>query len=170
MAEWWKTWTRDCTKMDADSSAKNILNAPEFICPICLSKPKSFGFQWKKASLGVHSPLGLNRTGHMSFLTGQDRTPNLLDRTESGLIFLTFYLTSMGYQLSYDKVPGHKFGVKKSQLGCIWKWKKKALNFFFLFFLLFLKELKVRRPGRKMSGFWTIRILKICRTSRPDMM
>jgi hypothetical protein len=53
----------------------------------------------------------------MNFLTGQDRTPKfagqvLSDRTESGLIFLTFYLTSMGYQFSYDKVPGHKFGVK----------------------------------------------------------
>ena len=29
------------------------------------------------------------------------------------------YLTSMGYQFSYDKVPGHKFGVKKYKLGCI---------------------------------------------------
>ena len=68
--------------------------------------------------------VGLNRTGHMSFLTGQDRTHKfagqvLPDRTESGLVFLTFYLTSMGYQFSYDKVPGHKFGVKKSKLGCI---------------------------------------------------
>ena len=39
------------------------------------------------------SRLGLDRTGHMSFLTGQDRTPKfagqvLPDRTESGLIFL----------------------------------------------------------------------------------
>ena len=36
----------------------------------------------------------------------------LPDRTESRLVFLTFYLTSMGYQLifSYDKIPGHKFG------------------------------------------------------------
>ena len=37
--------------------------------------------------------LGLNRTGHMSFLTGQDRTPKfagqvLPDRTKSGLTFL----------------------------------------------------------------------------------
>ena len=37
--------------------------------------------------------VGLDRTGHMSFLTGQDRTPKfagqvLPDRTESGLIFL----------------------------------------------------------------------------------
>ena len=36
--------------------------------------------------------MGLDRTGYMSFLTGQDRTPkfagqDLPDRTESGLIF-----------------------------------------------------------------------------------
>ena len=42
----------------------------------------------KKGLLDV----GLNRTGHMSFLTGQDWTPKfagqvLPDRTESGLIF-----------------------------------------------------------------------------------
>ena len=44
----------------------------------------------------IHSELngvGFDRTGHMSFLTGQDRTPKfagqvLPDRTESGLIFL----------------------------------------------------------------------------------
>ena len=45
-----------CTKMGADSLAENTQNAPEFICPICLPKPKSSGFQWKKASLGVRSP------------------------------------------------------------------------------------------------------------------
>ena len=28
----------------ADSLAKNIPNATEFICPICLPKPKSSGF------------------------------------------------------------------------------------------------------------------------------
>jgi hypothetical protein len=37
--------------------------------------------------------LGLNWTGHMSFLTGQDQTPKfagqvLADRTKSGLVFL----------------------------------------------------------------------------------
>ena len=61
--------------------------------------------------------LGLNRTGHMSFLTGQDQTPKFAGQvrpgqTVSGLIFLTFNLTRMGYQFSYDKIPGHKFGVK----------------------------------------------------------
>ena len=37
-------------------------------------------------------------------------------------------------------------------------------------FLLLSKVLKVRRPGRKTSGFRTVRILKICRTSGPDVM
>ena len=45
-----------CTKIGADSLVKNTPNAPKFICPICLLKPKSLGFQWKNASLGVHSP------------------------------------------------------------------------------------------------------------------
>ena len=39
---------------------------------------------------------------------------------------------------------------------------------FFLYILL--KVVKVRRPVRKTSGFRTVRILKICRTSRLDVM
>ena len=40
---------------------------------------------------------GLDRTGHMSFLTGQDRTPKfagqvLPDQTKSGLTFLNILL------------------------------------------------------------------------------
>jgi hypothetical protein len=42
--------------MDADSLSENTPNAPEFIYPIGLPKPKSSGFQYKKASLGVRSP------------------------------------------------------------------------------------------------------------------
>ena len=45
-----------CIKIGADSLAENSPNYPEFICPTCLPKPKSSGFQWKKASLGVRSP------------------------------------------------------------------------------------------------------------------
>ena len=37
--------------------SKKTPNAPKFICPICLSKPRKLKFQWKKTSLGVHSPL-----------------------------------------------------------------------------------------------------------------
>ena len=32
------------TQMGADSLAENAENASEFICPICLPKPKSSGF------------------------------------------------------------------------------------------------------------------------------
>ena len=38
------------------------------------------------------------------------------------------------------------------------------------FFFLFSKVLKVRCPGWKTSGFQTVRILKNCRTSEPDVM
>ena len=41
--------------MGADSLAKNTPNASKLIWPICLPKPKSLGFQWNKASLGVRS-------------------------------------------------------------------------------------------------------------------
>ena len=34
--------------MGADSSAENTPNAPEFICPICLPKPKSLDFNEKR--------------------------------------------------------------------------------------------------------------------------
>ena len=44
------------TKMGADKSAKNTLNAPKFICPNCLPKAKSLGFRWKKVSLGGRNP------------------------------------------------------------------------------------------------------------------
>ena len=37
------------------NSNPNSQNAPTFICPNCLPKPKSLGFRWKKASLGVSS-------------------------------------------------------------------------------------------------------------------
>ena len=55
---------------------------------------------------------------------------------------------------------------------------KKKFEFFFfwifffafLLFLLFFLFLKVRRPGRKTSGFRTVRILTICQTSGPDVM
>ena len=43
------------TKMGADKSAENTLNAPKIFGPICLPKPKSMGFL-KKISLGVRSP------------------------------------------------------------------------------------------------------------------
>ena len=52
----------------------------------------------------THCKLGLDRTGHMSFLTGQDRTPKfagqvLPDRTISGLIFLNILPTKYGLSI-----------------------------------------------------------------------
>ena len=119
--------------------------------------------------------VGLDRTGHMSFLTGQDRTPKfagqvLPDRTESGLLFLP----SRRYQFSSDNFPVHKFGVKnahRQNKQKIIKFGKKKLekkrnkkNIFF--FLL----IKVCGPVRKTSGFRTAQTFKICRTSEPDVM
>ena len=58
----------------------------------------------------------------------------------------------------------------------IFFWKIFRFFFFSIFFQFFwtffpfLKVLKVRRPGKKKSGFWTVRILKICRNSGPDVM
>ena len=48
--------------------------------------------------------VGLDRTGHMIFLTGQDRTPKfagqvLPDRTESGLIFLNILPNKYGLSI-----------------------------------------------------------------------
>ena len=35
----------ELTKMGADKAAENTPNAPKFICPNCLPKPKSLGFR-----------------------------------------------------------------------------------------------------------------------------
>ena len=40
----------------AEIMVESTPNAPKCVCPIFLPKPKSLGFQWKKASLGVRSP------------------------------------------------------------------------------------------------------------------
>ena len=47
--------TSDQWQNSAYNSAENTPNAPKFISPICLSKPKSLGYHWKKASSGIRS-------------------------------------------------------------------------------------------------------------------
>ena len=52
----------------------------------------------------ISKQIGLDRTGHMSFPTGQDRTPKfagkvLPDQIESGLIFLNILLTKYGLSI-----------------------------------------------------------------------
>ena len=75
----------------------------------------------------------------------------------------------MGYQFSYDKVPGHKFDVKKYELGCIWDKQKKILkkkiekkflkkNSFGILSSIF-KRVKIpaqegKRSVSQQSGFW----------------
>ena len=61
-----------------------------FHCGLIIFRILPFPFY---SSQNVLCQLGLDRTGHMSFLTGQDRTPKfagqvLPDRTESGLMSL----------------------------------------------------------------------------------
>jgi hypothetical protein len=63
--------------------------------------------------------LGLNRTGHMSFLTGQDRTPKfagqvLPDRTESGPAFLNILPANSHKIRSLDIDLVSKVNKKKS--------------------------------------------------------
>ena len=57
----------------------------------------------KNQNVQLFRVLGLDQTGHMSFLTGQDRTPNfagqvLPDRTESGLLFLNHFTGDISSQ------------------------------------------------------------------------
>ena len=70
----------------------------------------------------------------------------------------------MIYWFSLDKDSGHKFGVKRSKLRCIWK-LGNCLDF-----LLFLIVLKFRRSGRITSSFQVVRTLKILWTSGPKVM
>jgi hypothetical protein len=71
----------------------------------------------------------------------------------------TFQHFTYQLQVIYSHIWCHKL------LNLISKQKKKNLKFFFE-----KRGFTVRRPGRKTSGFQTVRILKICRTSGPDVM
>ena len=69
--------------MGADSSALNIPNAPEFIGPICLPKPKSFEFL-KKSSLWMSVVRGISKS--QIFIWDWDLNLNLnLGRKELGI-------------------------------------------------------------------------------------
>ena len=90
----------------------------------------------------THLQLGLDRTGHMSFLTGQDQTPKfagqvLPDQTKSGLSSLNILLckkTTKNYE---------KKNLKKK----FWNFFEKILKFFFLTFF-YIKGSGVRE-GKK---------------------
>ena len=107
--------------------------------------------------------LGLDRTGRMSLLTGQDRThifarQVLPDRTESGLIFfniLTYYVQVINSQkirsLDTNLVsklfrPNEKKNEKKIE---------KKIDSFFLILIVFKKSgvMEGKRPVSGQSGF-----------------
>ena len=108
----------------------------------------------KSKNLGGRE-VGLDRTGQMSFLTGQDRTPKfagqvLPDQTESRLkhfIHQVWVINSLRIRSLDTNL------VSTALLDQINK-QNKILNFLFMFlFFLFLKVLKVRRPRRKCPVF-----------------
>ena len=68
-------------------------------------------------------------------------------------------------KILFKKVNNQRKNLKKKKM----KWNE-IFYFFLSYLFLFLKALKVRRPGRKMSSFQTAWILTICLTSRPGMM
>ena len=88
-----------------------------------------------------HNMIGLDRTGQMSFLIWQDRTPK----------FARLEWIGTCISKHFNKYINNK------------KMKKKIeRNFFFiLFFYYFFLFLTLRRPGRKTFGFRTVRILTI---------
>ena len=89
-------------KMGADSSAENSPNAPEFICPICLTKSKSSGFQWEKASLGLAVEL------IKSFVTF---TTNLHRKVTSSKLILEITPDSLACCLDYIKLHSDCFYI-----------------------------------------------------------
>ena len=97
--------------------------------------------------------VGLNRTGHMSFLSEQDRTPKfagqvLPDGTESGLIYSNIYIV---YRLTKKK-------FKKKNL------EKKIFCFFLIFSIIKGPESRKEKKPEE-SGH-----LKYPRISGPDVM
>ena len=75
-----------------------------------------FGPKIQRKVLRISALVGLDRTEHMSFPTGQDRTPKfagrvLPDRTKFGP---TFFPSTYQMQVinSIKEVTGHEFGVK----------------------------------------------------------
>ena len=74
----------------------------------------------------------------------------------------------MGYQSSYNKVPGHKFGAQSSKLGCIRKLRKQSGKIFLkkefrkkkIFGFLFFIPKRVKSPGSKAFGSFIL-IVKV---------
>ena len=134
--------------MGADSLAENTPNAPEFICPICLPKPKSSGFQWRKASLGVRSPCSYKQS---VFLWYKHRPQT--SSVTSYCIILSFsflYVICKKFQclliLQFTTLRQHKDsiyftrqGLDYQKVGVVGLWTKiaESINFLTIFHQLF---------------------------------
>ena len=102
--------------MSADISTEN---APEFICPICLPKTKSSRFQWKKASLDVHSrrftlQIGVydlryvRSLGHVKFFvsSGASAFQTFNQSPENvAWLYCAFWLDESNAELNHTPIP-----------------------------------------------------------------
>ena len=94
--------------MGADKLAENTPNNTKFICPICLPKPNSLGFRWKKTSSGIRSPWILASPG---FLQTFSNVPFSRDWTNQKFDCNTVCGLRMGEDLSenLEKLDFRKF-------------------------------------------------------------
>ena len=134
-----------CTKMGADSAAENTPNAPEFICPICPPKPKSSGFKWKKASLGIRSPWAQRYESktvwlslfHWSFKTSTELAPTMKKKrntekyTESQKSKLRkYYRINVDETYFFSPGPANISQSKCIFYKCLWVFKQNFCNLF----------------------------------------
>ena len=78
--------------MGADSLAENTPYAPEFISPICLPKPKSSGFQWKKVSV-IRGLIVLNLSGWVAQQNNEQICECLEENKKSSLLLKVSFET-----------------------------------------------------------------------------
>ena len=127
-----------CNKMGADSFAENTPNAWEFICPICLPKPKCSGFQWKKASLGVRSPCPI---------------PSVFVLVVVVLLFSSQYVQTQSINF---KSLHFNISSFKPECGCSLKCSSQCLLFSSITYLKFdskVKNISISRSSHQ-SSFW----------------
>ena len=105
--------------MSADKLAENTPNAPKFICPSFLLKPKSLEFWWKKATLGVRSPWANPK----------------ISNTFSPIFPNSLYLLSTKPMAKWSRAPGQFLGGQ---------WVEQKADFWLFFFQIF-KVLQIFR-------------------------
>ena len=103
------------TKMGADCLAENALNSPKFIYPICLSKAKSSGFQWKKASLGIRSPWFHNSIADRTFLQKRKKNCSIWIGCKSDKLCIMYWYIKIltKFKIQFPACLLYTFFVKK---------------------------------------------------------